>query len=566
MVRLAHCGDNGALQKYIRDLPMTGNVNVQRSLQWLCAAVFALGLSACGGGSSPSAPSLNTSGEEPQPQPSATSGQARYRATTASERDYNTRKDITKLVIIDTQTNQIVRTTTLNGAGRQVTELMHGYKVDVAAGDFSIDGQRAVYYIQGGKVYRQDLNTSELPSPKQISSLQNACGIQGSTVTSPSNEVLEIITLRPDGSCVNADDDTVAQIETSMSSTDQALPLSKQTIDGIFKSDGDLAPLAMMVHDKTTNKLWAYSTNLQTKLYEIATPAGKLATDSDMEVNVDPKRGYQLLRIDDSLYNASFAGGKLVMGGAVASSTGQTAVKELLGYLDKTFVLYQDNRLEQFVSPTQPTRYIASLPADVDDVAEWKRHANELIAMVETLAPRGTDYYKINVATGVAQKLGTKPYSASDSVVTMDGDDLFVLRRGTTYDSPMKFVRYVIATGQAQEVLNGIIPAGFLGALRDYEYQLDGIVYCYPVGARRDCAGAPLHARNLKTSDDVIIGTYSADPTWISSTPNIDDPFVTGSLMELQTWNYTSNTAGYTDVWTFNPKQANSLTRLTFPQ
>jgi hypothetical protein len=540
---------------------------LHRSRRWLASTIATLCLTACGGGA-------NTPSNEPTPTGkdatviTPTVNQERFRATTISDRDAVARKSINKLIIIDTQTNQAIKTITLDGSSSQTTEMIYGYEINLDQLAFSLKGQRAVYYIKDGKVFRQDLNQSDLPEPKQISNLQNACGIQGSNTLSPSNEVIEIITRGQNNTCDQSSDGSIKQIETTMTASDPSLPSNKKVVEGIYSAaNSSLTPTAMLVHDKVQNKLFAYSNNLQNQLYEIRTPANVLEVNAQIETSIEPKTGYQLLRIDQELFATTMINGQLTIDSQVTSATGETAVTELISTIDKTFVLFSDNSLEQFISPSQGTRHIANLPAGTGPLGDWSLEGEDLVfeAVSNTPSNSTSTYYKVDTTQKSVQILGSFLEGSSDYPMSREGEYLWVIQKSSGTDGPQKLVKISLKTGASQTLLAGIIQVGAQMSIKLRSMSFDSFVYCRPQPSRTDCAGAMLFSRDMTTGAEVGIGSYQAETGSVSSNAHIDDPWANGSYGVLNIWNQTSNSATHSTVWAYNPKQANSLTKLTLP-
>lgn len=294
------------------------------------------------------------------------------------------------------------------------------------------------------------------------------------------------------------------------------------------------------MHDKESNKLFAYSLNLQKKLYEIATPPEVLSVDSYVDVINNIQTDAQYIQIDNRLYTTQMVGTELRIGSLIQSSNGHTEFDQLAEQVDHTLVLFPNGRIEAVQGADKVTRHIATRNTTTGN---------------ET-------YFKLNLIDGALTSFGNYSYNAKNSSSFLDGDHLNILRRGATPTSPMSLIQYSLKTSSEQVIVSNLIAVGHLAAFQGFDMRLSHVVYCNPLETRTDCAGAMLHVRNLDTGAEVAVGNYPAAAPGVITSAYVPDPFADPDHVGLYAWAPTSATAAQTSVWAFARSKANSMSQI----
>lgn len=557
---------------------MSTQFKFQRAGSAILLSSLILALTACGGGGSdsPASPSnvkdpAPIGDKDPTPLPPVGLNSNRFVATFVVERDFSKPEERARLLIIDTQSNTVAKQVKLGPSswGSQF-EIIHNYKIDFAADEFSLKGQRAVYYIEGGKVFRVDLHLAELPEPVQISNLTQACSIKDTDVHEIDGELLRIQTPGPDLNCNTSEPGDTVQVTSSMSySASPPLSVMRYASGGVYATDGTLTSTATLVYDLGKNALSAYTKDLQYPLYDIPTPAGVLSINDRVKTFLNAKLGVQLLHIGNALYTTKIVAGKLQFGERVTSSNGQANVREVLGFLDKTLVLFNDGRLEQLVDASKAsTQYIATLPSVMDPIDDWIRQDNDLVLVTQNPSTQNMTYYKVNSVGGNINKLGSYTRHQEDQSMVLRGEDLLILRGDGpgTDTQTQSLLKYSLTSNTLQTQLAQIRTIGVAASVNKYEVSWDNFVYCQPLAARSDCVGTPVRFRNLKSNAEIEVGTYATDPAGVWSMAAISEPFSASSRIVMEVWSYPTEQTMSAEVWTFDPKQSNSLLKITLPQ
>lgn len=543
---------------------------------WVTITAIAASVSACGGGGGGESPSTQTPapiGGDPAPSGQETIGQppgqvqGRFFATVSRAWDGNTRQDKYTLAIINADSNQIVKTFALDDTGGDSSHISYDFDIDLDKRSFAYKGQRAVYFIKDGRVFHLALNQAVLGEPRQISSLTTACGIQSSS-SSFTNDLFVIRARLPSQTCATASYSNTVQIQSSMTEKDIALPTSLDAVDEIYDPKQPLTPVGILVHDTIRNKLFVFSNNLQESLYAVSTPDGILTKYLDIELNFEPKKNNQTLKIGSALFKAELIDGRLVIGSRINSSTGFDQVEEVVSLQSGTFVLYTDNRFEQYVD-SNTTTHIATIPADTGSIQDWREQGDLIIAEASADAPSGSNsistYYQIDAKNKTLTKYGQLIDGELDQELMNEGEHAWMLTRAEKTSSRQSLIMRSIQTGTSTTILSDIIPVGTQLTMRDLSARLDRFVYCTPLPSRDDCAGAKLISRNMSTGTEIQLGQYDADPSWIQSSAYLDDPISPGNFALISIWNRTGPLAYHSTIWSYNPEKANSLKQLTQP-
>lgn len=543
---------------------------------WVTITAIAASVSACGGGGGGESPSTQTPapiGGDPAPSGQETIGQppgqvqGRFFATVSRVWNGNTRQDTHTLAIIDTDTNQIVKSILLDNTGEEVSRITYDLDIDLDRRSYSYKGQRAVYFIKDGRVFRLALNQSALAEPRQISSLTTACGLRSSS-NSSTDDLFVVEARLPSETCATASYSNAVQLQSSMTEKDIALPTTLDATEEIFDPKQPLSPVGILVHDTINNKLYAYSNNLQNKLYLVSTPEGVLTQYSDIDLNFEPKENSQTLKIGSALFKAELIDGRLVIGSRIKSSTGFDQVKKVVSLQSGTFVLYTDNRFEQYVD-SHTTTHITTLPAETGAIQDWREQGDLIIAEASEDASSSSDsistYFQIDPKKKTWSKWGQLIEGALEHMLIKESEHAWMLTRAEKTSTRYSLIKRSIQTGTSATILADIIPVGPQITVHDLSARLDRFVYCTPLPSRNDCAGAKLISRNMLTGAEIQLGQYDADPSWLQSSASIDDPLSPGNFAVISVWNRTGPLAYHSTIWSYNPEKANSLKQLTQP-
>lgn len=552
-----------------RERLLIHDTQLKQSIRWAAGCLITLSLIACGGGGSEPSPDTPVTPTSQDPAPILVSPENRpYIATTTTTTDEASGESTTRLIIIEASTNQVVRQVKFNGAPGPRASWVTRYITNIESNDRREDGYRSVYFIANGKVFRQDLYQVPLSEAKQISNIDNACGLFTEPLDSPEFELVTVITPNASNACDLFDANQQIRITSDMSATDSGVPMSTAFVGGIYNSPESFTPSSLLFYDPKESKLISYSKNLKTSLPGVEIAPVSVSPYRTVEIWFDRKTSTNLLKVIDKLYTLSIANNALVIDGPVVSSTGKTKVNKVLSNLDKTFILFEEDILEQFSGSSQPTKYFSSIPTHGDFIALLSRQSGSLLATGIRFGSEDSArvFYRIKLSDGSVERLGTSPYLDNECFYTLDGDQawLFTCPRNQQPGKQGLFKRSV-KTFEVQTLIADVMVIGVLTSNINDPWEMTHLIYCRPIEDRKDCAGAPILSRNMVTNQEVEIGRYHADPKWLSSTADIYDEFDSSDRLVVHTLNQTSATSTHSVAWTFNPNQANSLIKVSIP-
>jgi hypothetical protein len=242
-------------------------------------------------------------------------------------------------------------------------------------------------------------------------------------------------------------------------------------------------------------------------------------------------------------------------------------VKEVVPNLDRTFVVFDNDVIEQFVDASTPTKHVATIQTNGAPLVKWSRQGNKLIAtsLRYQTDPVALVFYSLNLSNGEVETVGTYNRIANECFFTLEGDQAWVFTCPQNQDSTIQsLIKRSLKTQAIEPIVSDVMIVGVIAPYKNNAYKMGYLVYCRPVEGRDDCANAPLLSRNMSTNQEVEIGTYRADPKWLSSTARSDEDASSGRFV-LRTVNQTSATTNHSVAWTFDPSQANSLIKVSIP-
>lgn len=548
---------------------MINTSKIRQSIRWPAAALITLLLIACGGGNSPAPDNLTPSGQDNGTVVTPTGGHP-YLATTTTTTDTTSGKSTTTLLLIDSHTNAVARKVTLDGDEWRVVRFVTRKSINLETLETGEDGYRAVYYIQAGKVFRQDFDQTPLPPAKQISKIDTACALGINDFDINGVELTTVSTINAASECPAYSQwaiDNQFRVEPSMTSTEAAMPMSMRYLGGIYDTTDSSTPSAFAFYDPDEDAIVSYSKNLQTRLQTIFSNPDNDFINYRQFLWFDKASGSHLILDDRKLYTATFSQNKLNITGTVRSSTDNRSVKEVVPNLDRTFVVFDNDVIEQFVDASTPTKHVATIQTNGAPLVKWSRQGNKLIATSFRYQtdPVALVFYSLNLSNGEVETVGTYNRIANECFFTLEGDQAWVFTCPQNQDSKLQsLIKRSLKTQAIEPIVTDVMIVGVIAPYKNNAYKMGYLVYCRPVEGRDDCANAPLLSRDMSTNQEVEIGTYRADPKWLSSTARSDEDASSGRFV-LRTVNQTSATTNHSVAWTFDPSQANSLIKVSIP-
>ena len=544
----------------IHDSPLNKCVRLAAS------CLITLSLIACGGGAKEPLSDTPATPTSKDPAPIVAPSSKPFLIATTSTTEGTSGKKVEQFIIIDASTHQVVRQIQLRGDRLEWDNpgAVSRYTTDLESNTRGEDGYRAVYFIENGKVFRQDLSQAPLPAAKQISNTGNACGLKVERLDSTEFELVTVITRNASNTCDLLDINQQIRITSEMTESDSGVPMLTVFVGGFYNSPKSFTPSQLIFYNPQQLTLVLYSKDLKSSL----PPVEIAPVYRPLEIFFDRKTNTNILKAENELYPLSITNNALVIGAPVSSSSGAKSVQTVLSSLDQTFILFEGNILEQFEGSSQPTKHLSNIGTNGDFVVQLSRQQESLIAagFRSESANLARVFYRVHLNDGTVETAGTSPIQKGECFYTFDGDHawLFTCNQDQKPDLQTLFKRSV-KTLEVQPLISDVIVIGVLTSEISTSRRMTHLIYCRPMGSRNDCAGAPIMSRNMVTNQEVAIGQYQADAQWLSSTATIFDALDSGDRLVLQTWNQTSDTASHTDTWTFSPNQANSLIKVSVP-
>jgi hypothetical protein len=476
---------------------------------WMCAAIAAMALSACGGG--------NSSGQPPPPPPKPTGNGSYFSLST----EYSDATGL-KVMVVDLRTSKVELTLGGTQAGSDVPlQTSERYQL-VNNSTAQYLGLSQLFVIENGRLVQRDLSGEALGAPQVISGFTNACDLYSQHTTNLAGTTgwIEVEIAGADGDCRRVSDNERRLVPFGANTSDLGKLTDSQGLEWVnhIQTSLDGPVLGILAVDRAAGLLNVYDKDLRQTLSNVALPRALGATEHVEVIYTWPDgSGRKLIQIGQSLYVATLSGTQLALGKPVHQLTTTSWVETPS---DGQNVYLADVADILRITPDGDVQVIAQADSGKGAILRMMLSAGSLIIQQSTTPPGSAPSiqtitaYAVN--TGLPTLLAQGNADTSVSLLSASGSNIWVEefdRKTYLSDIVRKRIdgsnqtRLIAGTYYISELIepNLSVNSGL---------QVSHVLGCPADAGSESCDGKAIMLYDLATGNAVNLGSITLEAGW----------------------------------------------------